>query len=181
MAKPRSEWGDARLIRAIHQQFGGVLYHLADEANAESIDAHGLLSKDEAALRGISPPMTGGNGLTRALDARDSLSDHVFIAFFKAVLMPKDDSIDRLRHPMMLAIAPEVLLLKDVEVRLGRGTRADRVGVMQAVYKMDWEIWERPELRANPFGGKARWNSFLNYEILVPKCVPREYILGIAQ
>lgn len=181
MAKPRSEWGDALLIRAIYEQFGGVLYHLTDEANAASIDTHGLLSKTEAAQRGIFPQMTGGNGLTRSLDARDGLSDHVFVAFFKAVLMPKHGSIDRLRRPMMLAIAPEVLLLSDVEVRLGRGAYADRVKVMQAVYKMDWEIWQRPELRENSFGGKARWNTFLNYEVLVPKCVPREYILGIAQ
>ena len=180
MAKPRHEWGDALLVRAIHEHLGGVLYHSADEANAVSIDTHGLLSKAEAAARGIYPEMTGGNALTRYLDDRDGLSDHVFVAFFKAVLMPKDDDIDRLRRPMMLAIAPEILFLRDVEVRLGRGAFADRFGAMRAFYKMDWEIWGRPELREDPFGGKARWNTFLNYEVLIPKCVPREYILGIA-
>lgn len=181
MAKPRHEWGDALLVQAIHERLGGVLYHLADEANATSIDRHGLLSKAEAGARGICPKMTGGNGLTRYLDARDGLSDYVFVALFKAVLMPKDDAIDRFRRPMLLEIAPEILFLRDVEVRLGRGAYADRFKAMRAIYKMDWEIWERPELREDPFGGKARWNTFLNYEILIPKCVPREYILRIAQ
>lgn len=181
MAKPRNQWGDARLVRAIHEHLGGALYHLADETNVESIDRHGLLSRAEAAALGFYPKMMGGNGLTRYLDARDGLNDHVFISFFKTVLMPKDASIDRLRRPMVLEIAPEILFLKGVEVRLGRGTYAVRAGAVQAFYKMDWEILERPELRKDPFGGKARWNKFLNYEVLVPKCVPREYIVGIAE
>ena len=179
MAKPRDEWGDARLVRAIYECFDGLLYHLADERNADSIYKYGLLSKAEIAARGICQSMTGGNPLTRYLDERDGLSDHVFVAFFKSVLMPKDESIDWARRPMVLAIDPQILFLDGVEVRLGRSFNAGRFRVMRAIYEMDWEIWEKPDLRSDLLGGKARWNTFLNYEILIPKCVPREYILGV--
>lgn len=179
MAKPRNEWGDARLVRAVSECFDGILYHLADERNADSIDTHGLLSKAEISARGISQNMTGGNGLTRYLDERDGLNDHVFLAFFRSVLMPKDEGIDWARRPMMLAIAPQILFRDGVEIRLGRNANAGRFKAMRAIYEMDWEIWEKPDLRSDLRGGKARWNTFLNYEILVPKCVPREYILGV--
>lgn len=181
MSKPRNEWGDALLVQAIYEHLGGALYHVGDEANAESIDRHGLLSNAEAARLDIIPKMRGGNRLTQYLDERDGLNDHVFLSFFKSVLMPKDDRVDRLRRPIILEIAPEVLFLKGVEIRLGRGAYADRVRAMQAFYKMDWEIWNWPERRDDLIGGKARWNTFLNYEVLVPECVPRNYILGIAE
>lgn len=181
MRKPRDQWGDARLIRAVHECFDGVLYHLADESNACSIDSHGLLSSIEMAARGIRPAVTGGSPLTRALDERDGLRDHVFLSFFQSVLMPKDDEIDRHRSPLLLAIKPEILFKKGVEVRLGRSASAPRFGAMRAIYEMDTEIWDNPELRQNPFGGRARWNTFLNYEVLVPKCVPRDYILGVVE
>ncbi len=180
MAKPRNEWGDAQLVQAIREQFGGVLYHLTDEGNAESIAKHGLLSKDEILAKGIRPEMTGGNALTRSFDERDGLTDHVFVAFFKSLLMPKDERADRARRPLILEIDPEILFLKGVEIRLRRNASAERFRVMKAFHKMDWEIWYRPELRSDLRGGKARWNAFLNYEVLVPKCVPCEYIVGVA-
>ncbi|TIR25966.1 MAG: DUF4433 domain-containing protein [Mesorhizobium sp.] len=181
MAKAREEWGDAQLVAAIHEHLGGALYHFSDRANEASIDKHGLLLKAEAAARGIRPEMPGGNSLTNFFDARDGLVDYVFISFFKTVLMPKDRGVDRLRRPMMLAISPEILLLKGVEVRIGRGAGARRFKTMRAFHEMDWDVWFRPELREDTMGGKARWSRFLDYEVLVPKCVPRHYILGIAE
>lgn len=166
------------MVRTVREHLGGVLFHVTDEANAESIDRHGLLSKDQAAALGLTPRITGGNGLTRALDSRDGLSDRVFLSFFRSVLMPKVAGGDRQRRPMVLEIDPEVILLPGVEVRLGRGAHSVRVRAIQAFYKMDWETWHKPEIRNDLTGGKARWNTFLNYEILVPKCVSRKYILG---
>lgn len=181
MAKSRDEWGDAQLVRAVHHHLGGALFHIADKANEASIDEHGLLSTSEAAARGISPNVSGGNGLTQYLDRRDGLDDRVFLSFFKSVLMPKDDGIDRFRRPMVLAIKPEIILSSGVEVRLGRGSTARRFKAVRAFYEMDWDILFRPELREDMSGGKARWTNFLDYEILVPKCVPRECILGTAE
>ena len=166
------------MVRTVREHLGGVLFHVTDEANAETIDRHGLLSKDQAAALGLTPKITGGNGLTRALDSRDGLSDHVFLSFFRSVLMPKAGGGDQQRRPMVLEIDPEVIFLPGVEVRLGRGAHSVRVRAIQAFYKMDWEIWDRPDLREELLGGRARWNKFLDYEILVPKRVPREYILG---
>lgn len=181
MAKPRNQWGDARLVRAINENFGGALYHLTDEANAASIGQHGLLSKSEAEARGIHPSMSGGTAMTRYFDERDGLSDHVFLSFFQSVLMPKDDTRDRHRRRIVLAIDPKIILQRGVQVRLGRGAHAPSYSAMRAIYEMDWEILSRPDLQRNPVGGKARWVAFLNYEVLIPKCVPREFILGIEE
>lgn len=180
MAKPRSEWGDAQLVRIIEENLAGSLFHLTDWANARTIEEHGLLSKDEAARLNVAPKLPGGNELTNYLDARDGLSDYVFLSFFDSFVMPTDDSIDRFRRPLVLKIDPGILFLDGVMVRLGRGYKAKIFRAISAVYEMDWEIWDEPKLREDLIGGKARWKTFLNYEVLVPKCVPSEYILGVA-
>ena len=177
MAKPRSEWGDALLVRAVNKHMSGQLFHLADEANALSINRHGVLSKSEAKSRGVVPRLAGGNDLTRSLDRDRGLEDFVFLAFTKSVLMPKDEATTRYRRPLLLHISPEILFVPGVKVGLGRGNGAMRFDAMAAVYNMDWEILLKPELRTS-YGGPARWNNFLVYEILVPKCVPRSYIVS---
>jgi hypothetical protein len=177
--KPRDQWGDARLVRWVNEQLGGVFYHRTDLANATSIEQHGLLSGDEAAARGVIPRLPGGSALTRYLDDRSGLTDYVFLSFFKSVLMPRDDKNDWKRRSRILRIDPGILYLRGVAVRLGNTLNSPIYSSMAAVYKMDWEIWEEQDLRSNAIGGKARWNAFLSYEVLVPKCVPLEYIVGI--
>lgn len=179
MAKHRSEWGDALLMRRVQQHMGGVLFHLGDEANAASIDEHGLLSRSEAAVRGIVPFCPGGNGLTRALDEQSGLGDYVFLSFQRSILMPKDDSTDWRRRPLRLHVDPEILLQNGVLVRLGRRRSSDVFNSMRAYYEMDWEIFFDDEMKEKAIGGgKARWNTFLDYEILIPKRVPREFLVG---
>ena len=177
MAKPRSEWGDARLVQAVHDHLGGYLFHLADMANLPSIDEHGLLSAQEATLKGITPLLPGGSQLTQALDRQNGLADYVFLSFSKAFLMPKDDAVDRHRRPILIQVEPEILFEPGVKVGLGRGGRASRFNAMRAFYEMDWEIGLNEQARTGT-GWKARWNTFLDYEILVPKCVPRSSIIG---
>jgi hypothetical protein len=175
--KPREQWGDYKLYEAINEILGGRLYHLTDWAHATSIDEHGLLSKCEAYARGIYPAIPGGSDLTRYLDDRRGVLDDVFLGFTPSGLMPKDPEIDRQRRPLMLHIDPKIVIERDFRVSLGRSTRSRIVSGMCAVYEMDWEILLKPELRTEVVG-LGRWNSFLNYELLFPKCVPRHYIIG---
>jgi hypothetical protein len=47
----------------------------------------------------------------------------------------------------------------------------------RAFYEMDWDIFFNPGDRDDP-RRKPRVIQFYNYEILVPHCVPVEYILA---
>ena len=169
MAKRREEWGDYKLYEAIKNDMGGALYHLTDWAHVDSIKKHGLLSRSEADARGVRPARPGGNNLTRPLDAQRGLQDYVFLAFHGNVLMPKDDEIDRLREPLMVYVDAQIVLWDGVMVSLGRSTRSDIFNVRRAYWEMDWEIFQKSELRPDfspGINGPARWNSFFNYEVL---------------
>lgn len=173
--KPRNQWGDALLHSKILQHMHGVLFHLTDCAHADSINEHGLLSKREASARGICPTKPGGNVLTRALDSDRGVDDDVFLSFHRGVVMPNDD--DRERQPLVLHIDPSIVFEPGVRVSLGRSTGSEVYKVTRAFHEMDWDIFHSPEI-INDFPGKGRWIAFLNYEVLVPKCVPRQFIIG---
>ncbi|WP_433704429.1 hypothetical protein [Paraburkholderia sacchari] len=180
MAKPREEWGDYKLFEAIKCDMGGALYHLTDRAHVDSIKKHGLLSRCEADERGVYPLRPGGNALTRALDAQRGLQDYVFLGFHENGLMPKDGELDRFREPLMVYVDPQIVCWEGVKVSLGRSTRSNVFDATRAYWNMDWEIFERPELRfdSSPqIRGPARWKAFFDYEVLVPKCVPPEFII----
>lgn len=81
----------------------------------------------------------------------------------------------------MLYIDPEIVVQPGVMVSLGRSTRSDIFTAKQAFYKMDWEILENPAIRSDlspGVYGPARWKTFLDYEVLVPNCVPPDFIIG---
>lgn len=177
MAKPREEWGDHKLYRAICEVMNGKLFHLTDWAHVASIQELGLLSKCEANVRGVYPAYPGGNNLTRALDDQRGLRDYVFLAFDRSGVMPKDREQERQRRPLILHIDPNIVFEPGVRVSVGRSTRSLNFSTMRAFYEMDWQIMLFPELRTG-VGGPARWKSFLDYEILVPKCVPPHFIIG---
>ncbi|MBY4898704.1 DarT ssDNA thymidine ADP-ribosyltransferase family protein [Cupriavidus sp. AU9028] len=174
-AKPRDQWGDALLHQKIVQHMYGVLFHLTDPAQALSIHEHGLLSNREASARGIYPGSPGGNALSRALDIERGVDDDVFLSFHRSVVMPKDN---RRRRWLLLRIDPDVIYEPGVRVSLGRSTRSEIYPVMRAYHKMDWEIAYSSDQTKSEYPGKGRWIEFLNYEVLVPKCVPRRFIIG---
>ena len=171
MAKRQEDWGITKLQRRIEGMFGR-LFHLTDVVHAQSIRQHGLLSAREADARGVYPALPGGNGLTRALDVERGLDDYVFLSFSRYVLMPKNEEVDHLRRPLMLHIHPTIIHERGVMVSLGRKTRSERFHAARAFYEMDWDVLDYPELRTQ----LGRWNRFLDYEILVPKCVPFEFV-----
>ena len=151
---------------------------MTDEAHLASIDANGLLSAREAALRGIKPMFPGGNALSRSLDVSYDLDDMVFLSFFNMGLMPKHQDARR-RRPVLLKIAASVLYRSGVQVALGRANRS-RTKIYKpggALFKMDWELISG-QVDVTNIHNRARYASVCDYEILVPKQVPRELILG---
>ncbi|WP_082117778.1 DarT ssDNA thymidine ADP-ribosyltransferase family protein [Pandoraea apista] len=178
-AKRREEWGDRRLLKVIEDHMDKALYHMSDYAHADSIRQHGLLSRCEMESRGIAPARPGGNALTRALDEQRGLQDYVFLGFHKRGLMPKDERLDRWRKPLTVYVDPQVVCWHGVLVSLGRSTRSDIFNARRAFWEMDWDIFTQPDLRVDSspgIHGPARWRKFLDYEVLVPKCIPPEFI-----
>lgn len=86
---------------------------------------------------------------------------------------------NRRRRPVLLKIDARILYGSGVKVALGRanrsGTKIYRPG--GAFYKMDWEIITGQVDRTN-IEYPWRYAAVCDYEILVPKQVPRDFILG---
>jgi hypothetical protein len=123
-----------------------------------------ILSRYEAAGRGVEPVRPGGSALTRALDVQRGLEDYVFLSFHGNGLMPKNEELDRRRTPLMLFIDSEIVLPHGVNVSLGRSTRSPVLKASHAFYEMDWDILECPELRTDNSPGVS-WSGTL-------ECVP---------
>lgn len=170
---------EQRLAEIVRQHLGGVLFHVTDQANLESVDQHGLLSRDEARLRGVSAALPGGSALTQELDERAMLTDYVFLGFFPSRVMPSHPE-QRRRRPRTLYIDPSVLLKRGVRLALGPANHrnTDTYSVGRAFAKIDWEVFE-PEFDAKAIMNAARVDRVWKYEILVPKVVERAYIVGI--
>lgn len=171
-------WAEEKLVEVVRGYMAGHLYHMTDEANLGSIDKHGLLSKDEAAARSVVPAFPGGSDLTRFLDDKHGLNDVVFLGFTRQGLMPAHKD-ERGRRPRLLQVNPEVLLMPGVRVALGAANHrnTDVYRVARAYYEMDWEVYFGEPDKAD-VGTPARIRSVLNYEVLIPKCVPPEFIIG---
>jgi hypothetical protein len=166
------------LVALIREEMCGCLFHITDEANLASIAEHGIISKAKANDLGIIPIQPGGNELTRSLDADYGLYDMVFLGFHEQVLMPKTPKYTRRKQPRVLQIDPNVLFIQGVKVALGRANHrgTEVVTAWQAPYKMDWEA-DRAKPNKNDYNMKNRKRRILDYEVLVPDCVPVNYIL----
>jgi hypothetical protein len=174
----RSETLTDIVVKYLH----GCLYHLTDEAHLASIQEHGLLSDRSRRELGVVPAHPGGSELTRALDADRSLDDMVFLSFFNLGVMPNHDDA-RFRRPILLKVDAGVLYFHGAKVALGRANRSrtEVCSVPAAIYQMDWEVIFG-ELREDniPTEKRNRLFNVYDYEVLVPKRVPVEYIIGTA-
>lgn len=171
------------LVETVQEHLGHVC-HRTDFANCHSIAAHGLLSRAAMAEKGVVPRFPGGNGLTRALDDDYGLGDMVFLGFGADVVMPAYDAERRIRRPVILSVDPRVLTLPGVCLSLGRANhRGSRTyALARAIPRMDleafgWMIGAIGGYDPNDWGKRRRLRRVRNYEILVPRCVPPEYIM----
>lgn len=171
----------ANFIDAI-AHFRGAVFHVTDEANLSSIAEHGLLSKQEAHARGVMPTFSGGNGLTQTLDWEYGWGDSVFLGFHKSAVMPAHENERHRRRPIRLHVHPDILGCFGVKIALGRanhrGTKA--YSVSYALQLMDLEALDysfNGGYDKDDFDMRRRVRFAFDYEILVPKQVPAEFII----
>lgn len=155
------------------------LYHFTDESNFASIDDKGLLSKQKMQQQGWWPHATGGNELSRQLDAAKGIDRYVSLCMTQnhrmKYLAEKDG---RLPSPRYLAISPEVLKIAGTRIAFGiaNANTVEILPVLDAIPKLDLEVlytrtdWSNPQIQ-------SRLQAAEKYEVLVPDIVPRKMIL----
>jgi len=157
------------------------LYHFTDEANLPSINEHGLLSKEQLRVRGLWPPARmGGNDLSRSLDLHRGIDPYVSLCMTRNHgMMHLAQQDGRLPNPVYLGIKPEVLQIPGTRIAFGvaNANNVEIVPVQDAVDRLDTQIlytrmdWTDPAIN-------ARLRAAEKFEVLVPKAVPRDMIIG---
>lgn len=157
------------------------LYHFTDKANFQSIDTHGLLSKEK--LREMDlwpPPEPGGNEWSHSQDSIRGIDPYVSLCMTTnhgMVYLAKKEG--RLPNPYYLKISPQVLHLKDVKISLGvaNSVEVEILPLSQGIAKLDFDVlytrtnWNDSEIR-------KRLQDVRKYEVLIPNHVPRNFIVG---
>jgi hypothetical protein len=159
-----------------------ALFHVTDRLNLPSIEERGLLSNQEAQAKGIVPAYPGGSALTRTLDDDHGLSDYVFLGFNAAGVMPGHKDERHLRRPRTLHVDPQILYRRGVKIALGRtNRRTETFSVWRAAQEMDHEVFIEMVTGRCDWGDIATWRikKVFDYEVLVPKRVPQEYIIKV--
>ena len=156
------------------------LYHFTDRDNLESIIANGgLYSWADCDNRGITIAKPGGSSQSRSLDRRDGLQNYVRVCFTR-------------QHPMMFVamnegrISNPVILEIDLDVVFWKGTMyADRNATKTgARIGSDINALKRIHFQSvkadKHFDLDVDEQQFFQAEILIPNCIPLEYITNIS-
>lgn len=182
LAQPREEIiykSDAEAFSVIIKRNGIYkLYHFTDRSNIDSIIKYGYLySWKFCEENGIVVPATGGNQLSRDLDAKKRLENYVRASFCN-------------RHPMLKAalergsIKDAVLLEIDPEVIYWNGTRFSNMNATRKdamigetivdFTRIDYSVTQG----ANKFVNRAQYDM-LQAEVLVFEKIPVAYIKNL--
>lgn len=158
-----------------------AVWHFTDEENLESIQEHGgIFSLEEIEERGILVAICGGNEWSHDADQQKGVDQYVHLAFVKDhPMLYKLKKSGKLLKPVWLKIDPTVIL--------GEGVRftnavANKKGVPildadDAKELIDFDIlFTRMDWR-NPMINFRRQQA-LKSEVLIPKCVPIDMIVG---
>ena len=155
-------------------------YHFTDAANLGSILTHGLLSTEQRRIMEIEPSYRGGNSISHRADRKKGLEDYVFLSFTnKHPLHYKAKNDGRLPNLVWLKICPEILLMNDVKYadNVANGNDATLTPIADAIGKIDEEvIYQRTDWNVSAI--KDRLFRAKKCEILIPRCVPLEMIIG---
>ncbi len=161
-------------------KFDGV-WHFTDRSNLELIkEHHGLLSLGEAERRGIKIPVPGGNEWSHDADRRKGVHEYVHLAFVDDhPMLYRAKQEGRIPDPIWLKIKSSILLEEGVrfcsDVSNKSGVRI--LTAEEAIEEIDFEVlftymdWRDPQIQ-------ARRKAAIKSEILVPKFIPIDYILG---
>ena len=154
------------------------LYHFTDEANFNSIDQRGLVSKELMRKEGWWPDAPGGNSLSWSLDTNRGVDPYVSLCMTTNHSMKFVAERDgRLKSARYLAISPSVLNTPGTKIAFGiaNANGVEILPIAEALEKLDVEVlyartnWSDPAIQ-------LRLRVAEKFEILVPNVVPRNLI-----
>lgn len=160
------------------QGFNRFLYHFTDTRNLPSIKEHGILSFEKATTLKISNIVSGGNDWSHDADVYSGLQKFVHLCFWDQHPMEyAARKGGRLQETTFLKINPEVLSIPGV---MFTNDVSNKSGVTlltpeQAFNLFDRDVlfkrsdWKDPLIR-------GRIQKTKKYEVLIPDCVPLDYI-----
>ncbi len=157
------------------------LYHFSDEANFNSIDKKGLVSKATMRDEEWWPDAPGGNALSWSLDTYRGIDPYVSLCFTTNHSMKFIAERDgRLKNARYLAISPKVLEIPDTKIAFGvaNANNVEILPIEKALEKLDVEViytrtnWSDPAIQ-------QRLAAAEKFEILIPNAVPRSLIEGV--
>lgn len=157
------------------------LYHFTDKTNIESILVHGILSKREAKNRGVAIARYSGNQWSHDADVQKGLDNYVNLCFTKNHPMCHVAHREgRILEPKYISIDPIVLKIPDTRISLDVANKSSSALLRpeDGLKKIDRDVlytrmnWNDPAVN-------ARLKNAEKCEILIPTCVPPEYIKKI--
>lgn len=156
------------------------LYHFTDRDNLQSIiENGGLYSWADCEAKGIHIPKPGGSDLSRSLDRRDNLQNHVRVSFVKGhpmMYVAMDDG--RITNPVVLEIDPEVIY--DNETKFS-DINAVRNGATVGNSIDDFKNIHFETVKTGDyFDLDEEEQPFYQAEVLVKNFIPLEKILNIS-
>lgn len=158
-----------------------AIWHFTDESNIESIKGNGgLLALEELHRRSVAIPAPGGNQWSHDADKYKGVHEYVHAAFLDdhpMLYAAKQDA--RIIKPVWLKIDASILLAEDVRFTNDVSNKAgiELLTAEQASEQIDFEVlftymdWKNPDVQ-------ARRRSALKSEILIPRHIPLDKILG---
>jgi hypothetical protein len=157
------------------------LWHFTDRANLASIREHGgILSLKEIQQRGINIPKPGGSEISHCLDRKYELDGYVRLCFRnKHPMLYVARQEGRISDPIWLRVDGSIMLNPDVRFSIGVPYQngVEIIDHEKAADRIDFEVlftrtdWNDPEIQKRLQIGEKT-------EVLVPKIVPRDMILG---
>ncbi len=157
------------------------VWHFTDKSNLDLIKKHkGLLSFGELETRGIEIPIAGGNDWSHDADKLKDVHDYVHLAFVDDhPMLFRAKQEGRIPNPIWLKIKSSIILQDDVKFcsDVSNKSGVAILSSQQAKNQIDFDVlftyldWKDSEIQ-------ARRQAALKSEILVPKFVPIDNILG---
>lgn len=156
------------------------LYHFTDRDNLKSIiENGGLYSWADCETKGIRIPKPGGSDLSRSLDRRDNLQNHVRVSFVKEhpmMYVAMDDG--RITNPVVLEISPDIIFDTDTKFA---DRNAVRNGANIGDSIEDFRNIHFDSLKVDDyFDLDEDEQPFYQAEVLVKSFIPLEKILNIS-
>ncbi len=158
-----------------------AVWHFTDRSNLKSIEEHeGLLSLEELERRGLEIPAPGGNQWSHDADRMKGVDGYVRLAFIDDhPMLYRAEQEGRIPDPIWLRIDSSILLVEGVRFCCEVSNKSDAaiLDAEEAKEQIDFDVlftymdWQDPEIQ-------ARRQAAIKSEVLVPRCVPIEKILG---